>query len=134
MGGPVGNKHAEKYTEKMVEEIFQKSLEELQSNRNIIYLGELAEIMDLYSDWYKHQLYRLKDNKVLPTLKEKIDSLLATRLFTLAAWNRVNPTIAIFGLKNNHGWKDKQEQEVYGKDGKDLIPTYNIKKVDGTKS
>lgn len=33
-----------------------------------------------------------------------------------------NPAGAIFALKN-YGWKDKQEQELYGKDGKDLLPT-----------
>jgi len=32
-----------------------------------------------------------------------------------------NPTGAIFALKN-FGWKDKQEQEVYGKDGEALFP------------
>jgi len=31
-----------------------------------------------------------------------------------------NVTGIIFNLKNNFGWKDKSEQEIYGKGGKDL--------------
>jgi hypothetical protein len=36
---------------------------------------------------------------------------------------KINPAAAIFNAKNNFGWKDKVEQEITGKDGKDLMPT-----------
>jgi len=32
----------------------------------------------------------------------------------------------IFNLKNNYGWKDKQDLEHTTKDGKELVPTLNI--------
>lgn len=50
----------------------------------------------------------------LPTVKrakQRIEMSLEHRL----AGNNV--TGAIFNLKNNFGWKDKQETEIYGKDG-----------------
>ena len=31
-----------------------------------------------------------------------------------------NAAGVIFNLKNNYGWRDKTEQELTGKDGKDL--------------
>lgn len=34
-----------------------------------------------------------------------------------ALMNKVNPTSAIFNLKNNYGWKDKTEQELTNPDG-----------------
>lgn len=36
-----------------------------------------------------------------------------------ALMNKVNPTTAIFNLKNNYGWKDKVEQDITS-DGKAL--------------
>lgn len=30
---------------------------------------------------------------------------------------KLNPAFSIFNLKNNYGWKDKNESEVYGKNG-----------------
>lgn len=39
-----------------------------------------------------------------------------------ALQNKLNAQFSMFNLKNNYGWRDKSESEVYGKDGKDLIP------------
>lgn len=38
---------------------------------------------------------------------------------------------ASFGLKENFGWKDKQEHELTGKDGKDLCLSVSFVKPDG---
>lgn len=43
---------------------------------------------------------------------KKAKAMQEQELFTGALSNRYNCAVAIFGLKNNHGWKDKQEHEV----------------------
>lgn len=68
------------------------------------------------SEWRE----KYKDKAKLSDTLKKIDEELENRLFKLALVNKVNPTMAIFSLKNNFGWKDKTETELTGKDGKDL--------------
>lgn len=51
---------------------------------------------------------------------KKIDSELENRLFKLGLSGKANPTLVIFGLKNNYGWKDRQELGHTG------IPPSNI--------
>jgi hypothetical protein len=48
-----------------------------------------------------------------------------------ALMNKVNPTSAIFNLKNNYGWKDKVEQELSNPDGN--LKTITIIKTNGNK-
>lgn len=38
----------------------------------------------------------------------------------------LNPTMGIFSLKNNYGWKDKSESEVTGKDGTPLLSNLSV--------
>jgi hypothetical protein len=57
---------------------------------------------------------------------KKIEGELENRLYKLALANKVNAAVAIFGLKNNFNWKDKQE--ITGADGKDLIPARTLTK------
>jgi DNA-binding XRE family transcriptional regulator len=64
--------------------------------------------------------YEEKD-EYLDTIKKAktmVEQYAEKRLFT------GTPTGAIFALKN-FGWKDKQETELTGKDGKDLNPSLN---------
>lgn len=48
----------------------------------------------------------------------------------MALKGKYNPAFAIFNLKNNYGWKDKNESEIYGKGGKDFTPVL-VKFMDG---
>ncbi len=41
----------------------------------------------------------------------------------------LNPTMSIFSLKNNYGWKDKSESEVTGKDGTPLLTNLTVEFV-----
>ncbi len=40
----------------------------------------------------------------------------------MALKGKYNSVFSIFNLKNNYGWKDKQESEVYGENGEALFP------------
>jgi hypothetical protein len=57
------------------------------------------------SEWRE----KYKDKPKLSDTLKKIDEELENRLFKFALVNKVNPTMAIFSLKNNFGWKDRQD-------------------------
>ncbi len=62
------------------------------------------------SEWRE----KFKDEPKFSDTLKKIDEELENRLFKFALVNKVNPTMAIFSLKNNYGWKDKQDIEHSG--------------------
>jgi hypothetical protein len=57
------------------------------------------------SEWRK----KFVENKEFSDTIKKIESELENRLYKYALLNKINPTMAIFGLKNNYGWKDRTE-------------------------
>jgi hypothetical protein len=54
------------------------------------------------------------DIRFSDTIK-KIDDELENRLYILGLKGKANAIMVIFGLKNNYGWKDKQEVESINK-------------------
>lgn len=74
------------------------------------------------SEWRK----TYAENKEFSDTIRKIENELENRTYKLALANKVNSAVAIFGLKNNYNWKDKQE--ITGADGKDLIPARTLTK------
>lgn len=54
---------------------------------------------------------KYKDELEFSDTIKKIDAELENRLYKLALTNKVNTAVAIFGLKNNYSWKEKQEIE-----------------------
>lgn len=46
---------------------------------------------------------------------KRIEDILESRLYKAALTNDVNPTMAIFGLKNHYNWKDKTETDITSK-------------------
>ena len=56
---------------------------------------------------------------------KRIKELLESRTYENALHNKVNPTVAIFGLKCNYNWNDKNEDE------KDRNVTININTENG---
>jgi hypothetical protein len=61
-----------------------------------------------------------KDEQFTDTIK-KIEDELENRILKLGLKNKANPTLVIFTLKNNYGWKDKSETELSG-----IPPAVNI--------
>jgi len=108
-----GNTYAEKYDLETARGFFKDSLEMLKGSDDITFIGTLAVRMNTYRDLYYHLLDRFDDEE-LHTYKSKIDSILESRVVNLAMSGKANATFSIFMMKNNHGWRDKQEHEHSG--------------------
>ncbi|MBS3742626.1 MAG: hypothetical protein KGY74_10940, partial [Candidatus Cloacimonetes bacterium] len=46
---------------------------------------------------------------------KEIDTILESRVVEQTMQGKANPTFSIFMMKNNHGWKDKQEHDITSK-------------------
>jgi hypothetical protein len=106
MAAESGNKYAEKYSYEKAKEIFEESLQLVEENKTIMYIGSLAVKMGIYRQLYDYLIDRFND---LDTIKKRIDAILESRVVDSALISNGNPTYKIFHLKNNHNWKDKQD-------------------------
>lgn len=119
MAAPLNNKYTVKWEFETAEQFFNDSLELVKNDTSIKYIGTLAVAMDQYRDIYTY----LSDKfKVFRTIKKKIDSILESRVTENALDGKTNATFSIFHLKNNHGWKDKQEHDLNVSDYKVIEP------------
>lgn len=107
------------YTKEFVKEQLDFILEEILTNKDIIYIGEIFETLPYsrqrYSEWAK----AFEDVDEISDTIKRIDDILESRVNTAGLKGKANPTMAIFNLKNNYGWKDKNETDITT-NGKDL--------------
>lgn len=108
MPAPNGNTNAEKWNRKEVLAMLAK-IEAEAKKPSCAWLGTALVKCDLYKDVWAYWKEKFSDDEVVFRTIKKIDTIFEERLFAKALKNEANATIAIFGLKNNHGWKDKQE-------------------------
>lgn len=100
------------YTEEYVKEQLSYILDTILSNKDIIYIGEIFEDLPYsrqrYSEWAKkfENIIGISD-----TIK-RIDDILESRVNVAGLKGKSNPTMTIFNLKNNYGWKDKTESDI----------------------
>ena len=107
-----GNTYAEKYDHETAKKFFEDSLELVKENDNLFYIGQVAVKMNTYRQLYDYLIDRFED---LDTIKKEIDGILESRVAERTFEGKGNSTYAIFHLKNNHGWKDKQEHDLTSK-------------------
>lgn len=74
-----------------------------------LWLGSALVKVGLYRDVWAYWYEKFRDDAVVLRTIKKIDQIFEDRLFAKAAKGDTNSTMAIFGLKNNHGWTDKRE-------------------------
>lgn len=120
MAAPKGNKNAEKWTEETV----LKQLAEIEKHANkrtTLWLGSALVKVGLYMDIWDYWKTKFRENEVVFRSIKAIEAIFQDRLFTEALKGDVNSTVAIFGLKNNHGWTDKQETTIKGDSEKPLV-------------
>jgi hypothetical protein len=69
------------------------------------------ELLNKYTsqEWLDKNPEFIEKASELSDTKKKINDLLEQRLVELGMKNKLNPTLTIFCLKNNHGYVDKQE-------------------------
>lgn len=104
----------EKYTKEFVRLELTAMLKELKKDDTVVILGELFDRRDYslqrFSEWEKKFE---KDAEISESIK-RIKSILETRLNLGGLKGKLNPTMTIFNLKNNYGWRDKTEVEESG--------------------
>lgn len=111
MAAKKGNKYAEKWTKnevmKMINAVYVYS-----QNNSTFYLNTALRQFELYADIWRHWKQRFEEDFEVIRAIKRVEDLIQENLYNGALVNRFNPTMAIFGLKNNWGWKDKIEQNI----------------------
>lgn len=110
-------------------EFVEKELEEIEriidENKDIIVLGEVI-LSRGYSPQRFSEWEAKFDEKEYPVISEsikRVKAMLETRLNLGGLTGQLNPTLTIFNLKNNYGWKDKTETDITS--GGDKLNGYN---------
>lgn len=106
------NKFAEKWKLEDAQELFTKGLYILEQDPSIAFIGELAVELNTYRELFSYLANKFNDDDMIFNTNKKIHTIIENRLFKLGLTNVNNPTLTIFGLKNNHNWKDKTESDV----------------------
>lgn len=117
----------EKYTEEFVSKELKDIIKELEESPEAIVLGELFTKRDYSPQRFSEWEEKFKDHDKISESIKKVKSILETRLNTGGLKGKLNPTMTIFNLKNNYGWKDKTEQDITS--GGDKLPTALVKFV-----
>lgn len=108
----IGMKFAEKWKLEDAQALFQKAYDILIKDESIAFIGTLAIKLDTYRDLFKYLSKKFETDELIFLTNKKIHDIIEQRLFNLGLTNQNNPTLTIFGLKNNHNWRDKVESEV----------------------
>lgn len=108
MAAPKGNKFAEKWTRELTLAKLSQLKEQSKKN-DVYYIGQGLANLSLYHQWYSMMAEKFaEDEEVYDTIKE-IDQAFEAKLVSSTLQGNLNPTMAIFTLKNKHLWKDKTE-------------------------
>ena len=121
------------YTEDRVLELLKKMYDTLMDKelgKGIYFINRLLATVHLYPDvwvyWQKkykpvsevdvveQELDGDKVNEIIRAIK-KIEGELEDRIVTGGLCGKLQPTMAIFALKNKYKWSDKSELELAGK-------------------
>lgn len=131
MAAKKGNKYAEVWTIQTTSQALS-AIEEEAKSEECLWLGSALSSVGLYRDIWRHWKEKFRDEpKVFRTIK-RIEQIFEDRLFTKSLKGTVNPTVAIFGLKNNHEWTDKREIDHTTQGGKIPFTGFNFLPDDAT--
>jgi hypothetical protein len=106
-----GNQNARKWTEEIVMSHLTR-IEQYAFEPDTVYLVNALVKVGLYKEiwsYWKKAFYSSDD------VKEKmlrIESIFEARLFIGGLKKELASSLAIFGLKNNHKWKEKYSQGI----------------------
>ena len=121
------NKKATIWTAERVEKELNFILKAIKDNESFVTIGEAIENkkygQQMIGDWLRTYP---KENVIVVTYN-RIKSILETRLNTGGLRNNLNPAMTIFNLKNNYGWKDRQETDI--NISSDIIDTDRVKRI-----
>lgn len=111
------------YTEDFVLTELADIYKEISGNKELVVLGEVFENKAYSSQRFSEWSEKFKDNDEISESIKKIKDVFENRVNIGGLKGKLNPTMCIFNLKNNYGWKDKSEQDVTS-GGKSFAPIY----------
>ncbi len=113
MAAKKGNKTAEKWTREQVIPLLAK-IEKEAEKASCLYIGTALVAVKLYKEIWSYWKDKFKDDDDVFQPIKRIEQMFEAKLFAGGLKGELNPTTVIFGLKNNHDWKDKRETEHSG--------------------
>jgi len=121
--------YTEEFVKKELDDIYSESLQ----NPDVVVLGEILQKKPYSSQRFSEWAKKFKDNEEISESIRKIKDLFETRVNVGGLKNKLNPTMAIFNLKNNYGWRDKTEQETTIIAPKPLMTLNELRQDDSNK-
>lgn len=97
------------YTEEFVKEQVEKILTIVLEDKEIVYLGEVFENLPYPRENWSRWANDFKDVEEISHTIKRVDEILENRVNIGGLKGKLNPTMSIFNLKNNYGWKDQKE-------------------------
>jgi len=104
----------EKYTEEFVKEEVNKILSFVLEDKNMVYIGEVFENIPYPRENWSRWAKDYSDVEEISHTIKRVNEILENRINIGGLKGKLNPTMTIFNLKNNYGWKDKSEIENSG--------------------
>lgn len=117
MSAAKGNKYNQKMTREQVIDRFNDAITMAQDTP---FIQTIARNQKTYRDWYtKHSVNHpeWKDDKEICDLYNILSTACEGTLWHQAAKGDVNPSVGIFGLKVNYGYKETSATELSGANG-----------------
>lgn len=108
----------EKYTRKFVVKELKNLLMKAR-NEDLLIMGELFENKQYSAQRFSEWAEKFEKEVEISESIKKIKELFENRINKGALTGKLNPTMTIFNLKNNYGWKDKTDIDHTTK-GKEL--------------
>jgi hypothetical protein len=101
-----------KYTAEFVLTELQSMIDIARANQDLVIMSELFESKDYsvqrFSEWEK----KFEEHEQISESIKKLKDIFELRVNKGGLTNKLNPTMAIFNLKNNYKWVDKHETDI----------------------
>lgn len=111
MPGTIDNKNAEKWTQETTMQVLNKILK-LAMAGDAVYIGDALVQCGLYNQIWAFWKAKFKDDLLVFETIKKIETIFEAYLVKNGLHGQINTTMAIFALKNNHNWTDKNETTI----------------------
>lgn len=106
MPAPKGNKYTEKWTRERVLKYVTDMLHDIKQDPSINYIGDVLIKYDLYKQIWSYWQTKFKDDSEVFEPIKRANQILEARVYTGALTGKYKAGVAIFILKNCHGWTD----------------------------
>ena len=118
-----GNKNAEKWTEQEAINFIESVYDYIQENKDNYHLGFALIQCGQYPELWAYIGNKFKDSTTVFKAIKKVELTLESRIVNSTMTGAIkSAAMAIFYLKNKHGYKDKTETVIETPDLKNVTP------------